>query len=194
MKTRLLVLIIVCLASMENITAWDCINKIGDAIALEVCQEKDLQHCESIFIKAFSKAYESFTVEELGISDKLSFLKEAFSEVYQDFNQGLQTLVIAIDNGQIIGFSGFKTTDMPRQLYISQLAVDPDYWNQGIGQLLVFSSLALFEDTTSLVVIPRKINVIAQKFYEKIGFTPSCYMHPGYNPAKYTGYEWSKSN
>lgn len=74
-------------------------------------------------------------------------------------------------------------------IYIFQLAVKVDHWHRGIGKRLVFSAFDLFPETKSLVVIPRKINLMARNFYFKLGFIESLYMHPGYNPEKYIGYE-----
>lgn len=164
----------------------------GQIVSLQMCSEEDLKECEAIFIKAFSKAYENFTPQQLGVENIPLFLKEAFADVYDDFKSGQQKLVVAKLDGKIVGVSGFKPTEHPHQIYISQLAVEPNLWRHSIGRNLVFSALELYPDTQSLVVIPRRINTVAQNFYKKLGFHESAYMHPGYNPAKYVGYEWTK--
>lgn len=164
----------------------------GKIASLELCQKDDLKICEEIFIRSFSKAYEKLTPEQLGVKNVQTFLKEAFADVYDDFQTGHQKLVIAKIDGKIVGFAGFKPAEEPNQIYITQLSVDTDYWHQGIGKQLVFSALDLYENTEKLVVIARKLNTVAQQFYEKLGFVKSPYMHPGYSPAKYTGYEWTK--
>ena len=119
-------------------------------------------------------------------------MKEAFADVYDDVQQGLQTLTVAREGDKIVGFVGFKITEKEREIYISQLAVAPEFWKRGIGSHLVFSVFDQFEDAESLVVIPRKINSVARKFYKKLGFVESSYMHPGYNPERYIGYTWTK--
>lgn len=156
-------LIVLCLflLSCYCIQAGNFIDKTGEAISIEVVQPEDLDECKAIFISAFSKAYEEFTPEQLGVKDKLLFLQEAFADVYEDFQNGLQLLMAAKINHQVIGFVGFKQTETPNQIYISQLAVNPDYWQKGIGKHLVFSALDLFEHVNSLVVIPRRINQVA---------------------------------
>lgn len=169
------------------------ISKTGTEIEITDCQASDLQACEIIFIKAFSKAYEQFGPDQLGVKDKLLFLQEAFADVYDDFEQGLQILSVAKSKEKIIGFVGFKKTEKEGEIYISQLAVDPDHWQDGIGSHLVFSSFTYFPGLKSLVVIPRKINATAREFYTKLGFVQSPYMHPGYNPERYIGYEWTAS-
>lgn len=168
------------------------VNKSSLFVHLEPCQVADLPECEAIFIQAFTRAYEEFTPEQLGVKDKIVFLREAFADVYDDVCQGLQKLTLAKIEGKIVGFVGFKPTETPHQIYISQLAVAPQYWQQGIGRCLVFSAFDLFDDVESLVVIPRKINEVARCFYHELGFVESAYMHPGYNPERYIGYEWIK--
>jgi ribosomal protein S18 acetylase RimI-like enzyme len=171
--------------------SWEFLDRSGEPVQLELCSQKDLIECEEVFVQAFTEAYKDFSLEQLGIQDKLVFLHEAFADVYDDVQLGLQKLVVAKKEGKIIGFSGFKKTEKPNQIYISQLAIDPEHWKQGIGRQLVFSVFYLYENVESLVVIPRRINTVARGFYQKIGFSESSYMHPGYNPEKYMGYEWT---
>jgi ribosomal protein S18 acetylase RimI-like enzyme len=191
MMKRVFGLIVLFLISLQLVHSSEFTNKEGDLVQIDLCQMNDLKACEEIFITAFSKAYENFTPEQLGVKDKMLFLKEAFADVYDDLSSGSQKLVIAKCKGQIVGFAGFKETEKPGEIYISQLAVDPAQWHQGIGTRLVFSVKEHFNEIKSLVVIPRKINFIAQKFYQKLGFVESSYMHPGYNPERYIGYEWT---
>lgn len=192
MKKIFVYVILALLFSTQVVNSSDFINKKGEKIELTSCQFSELKECETIFVNAFSKAYEDFPPELLGVKDKSLFLQEAFADIYDDFNEGLQQLVIAKHNDTIIGFAGFKKTEKEGQIYISQLAVDPNYWQQGIGSHLVLSALEYFPDLKSLVVIPRKINLVAREFYKNLGFIQSAYMHPGYNSERYIGYEWDR--
>lgn len=97
-------------------------------------------------------------------------------------------------DGKVIGFVGFKDTDQQNEVYIAQLAVDPSYWQLGLGKELIFSIFDIKKETVRLFVIPRRINEVARQFYSHLGFTVSEYMHPGYNPQKYIGYEWNKAH
>lgn len=186
-------LLITSLLFIQAIHSLEFINKSGQFVYLEFCRLEDLIECEDIFIEAFSKAYEEFTAQQLGVKDKLVFLREAFADVYDDVTLGLQKLMVAKIEGKVVGFVGFKPTEQLYQIYISQLAVHPLYWQQGIGRWLVFSVFDIFDEVESLVVIPRRINAVARNFYQKLGFEQSSYMHPGYNPERYIGYEWMKS-
>ena len=182
--------LLVLLVSFQPIYAWEFINKSGETVTLDQCEEQDLPYCKEVFVTAFLEAYKDFSEEQLAVQDKQQFLQSAFSDVYDDFHEGLQKILVAKLDGTIIGFAGFKPTDEPGQVYISQLAVTPAHWRSGIGKELVFASLRLYENCSHLAVIPRRINQVARNFYLKLGFTESNYMHPGYNPQKYVGYEW----
>jgi len=167
----------------------ECETVNNEIVTLNLCEESDLIACRTIFIEAFTKAYENFSKEQLGVKDKIQFLEEAFEDVRDDLKDSLQKLVVAKINGKVIGFVGFKKTDNAGEIYISQLAVEPHSWQQGIGKHLVFSVFDVYKDVKSLVVIPRKINEVARNFYSRLGFKESTYMHPGYDPQKYIGYE-----
>lgn len=194
MKRKVVLLLALFQFLVLNIHAYEFTDKFRDTVSIETCQQDDLPACETIFIRAFTQAYKDLTLQQLGVENLQLFLKEAFSDVYEDLLIGEQKLAVAKKGDKIVGFVGFKKTETPHQIYLTQLAVDPDYWQHGIGRHLVFSSLIYFEDTTSLVVIPRRLNTVAKNFYMSLGFQESSYMHPGYNPEKYVGYEWHKSD
>ncbi len=171
---------------------WTFTAKNGEQIHFSWIEQSDLQQEERVFIDAFMEAYKDFSLDQLGIADKFAFLKGAFEDVREDYLNGTGLLLSATLNGKVIGFVGFKETEKEHEIYISQLAIDPAYWQNGIGKELVFSIFQIKKETTHLVVIPRRINEVARQFYMHLGFTISDYMHPGYDPNKYIGYEWSK--
>lgn len=191
MLKKLPFLFFLALSIFSQTYSEEFISKSGKLISLMPCQMEDLDECQGIFVNAFLLAYANFTPEELGIQDKTIFLKDAFSDVYDDFQIGEQKLFIAKYQEKLIGFVGFKKAEKPHQIYITQLAVDPNYWRQGIGKHLVFSAFNAFDHASSLVVICRKINEVAINFYQKLGFVSSSYLHPEYSAEKYIGYEWS---
>lgn len=70
----------------------------------------------------------------------------------------------------MIGYISFDAPSKAGELYIRQLAVDTDYWKNGIGRKLVFSSLKLFPDITCLALVTRRKNDYARIFYSHLGF------------------------
>jgi len=185
--------ILLFLFLLSPLSAWEFVDRAQEIITLEESTEDELLRCEEIFIDAFTLAYKDFTLEMLGIDNLYHFLQAAFSDVYSDYQKGTSKIICAKHEGRVIGFAGFSRTETPHEIYISQLAVDPHYWRRGIGKHLVFASLTLYEDAKSLVVIPRRINDIAKKFYYRLGFFECPYMHPGYDAKKYVGYEWKRA-
>ena len=139
MLKKIFLLMLSVIFCIQGVNSWEFVIKDNEIISLEPCENENLPACQHIFIEAFSKAYAEFTPDELGVIDKILFLEEAFADVYDDVQQGLQKLTVAKKEGKVIGFVGFKKTEMPNQIYISQLAVDPEYWQRGIGKHLVWS-------------------------------------------------------
>ncbi len=169
------------------------ISNSGKTISLMSCQTEDLNECSKIFTDSFLHAYKDFTSQLLGVQDKRLFLEEDFLHASHDFQMGKQKIIVAKIENKIIGLAGFKEAEKPGQIYITLLTVAPAHWKEGIGKQLVFSAFDIFENVKELVVITRKVNEGARNFYLKLGFNASPYMHPGYSPEKYIGYEWSKS-
>jgi ribosomal protein S18 acetylase RimI-like enzyme len=195
MKKTLLLFLAFCTLFITPVRAsWIFIDKKDNAIELTWTEEEEsnLQGEESVFMKAFLEAYQAFTPQMLGIQDKYTFLQAAFADVRDDFLNKNGHFVSARKDGKVIGFVQFKETEVEHEIYIAQLAVDPDFWENGIGRELVYSIFKKRPQTNHLVVIPRRINDLARKFYAKLGFTVCSYMHPGYDPKKYIGYEWSR--
>lgn len=186
MKSKLILLLLLCLFSLHS---EEFVPSNGKAVVSFSCQEIDIADCEKVFIKAFSEAYAEFSAETLAVADKEQFLKSAFADLYDEFKLGHQKIVLAKINNKIVGLVGFKNSEQEGQIYISYLAVDPEFWHQGIGKQLVWTVFDLFDNVQSLVVVTRRINNSARLFYSGLGFQESTYMHPGYNPEKYIGYE-----
>lgn len=185
---KFICLLVLCCAGYCH--GWIYQDKYGQVYTVEPTRERDLKECEEVFVHAFMEAYRDFSEEQLGIQDKQQFLKSAFADVYDDFNSGEQKLLTVRSRDQVVGFAGYKPTEIPGQIYLTQLSVEPDYWRCGIGTELIFSVFKIYDEVKSLVVIPRRINRVAREFYLHLGFTESSYMHPGYDPKKYVGYEW----
>ncbi len=191
-RTIFLILLAFGMSTLSQIHAEEFISKSGELVSLMLCQMEDLDECCDVFVNAFLLAYEDLTLEQLGVQDKTLFLKDAFGDMYRDVQTGKQKLFVAKHQEKVIGFVSFEEAEKPHQIYIAHLAVDPNYWQEGIGKRLVFSALDAFEGVDRLVVITRKVNEVAKKFYQKLGFVSSSYIHPGYSSEKYIGYEWSK--
>ena len=191
-QSVLLLFLFVLTAPNALSAAWEFIDADKEVIVFDWVQPgSSLSEEEKLFIKTFTEAYKKFTPADLGVEDKLLFLKDSFSDVIKDFIGDRAIILTAKKNGKVIGFASFNPTDKAHQMYVGQLAVDPDFWRKGIGKELVFGIRRLQPDVQKIVAIGRRLNSIGKNFFLKIGFTECAYMHPDYDAKKYVGYEFS---
>ena len=151
----------------------------------------DLAAERELFIKSFAQAYKDFTEQDLEIScTKDEFLENSFKDDREALKNGEDVYVVSIKEGdKVVGFASFDGINDVGEVYIRLLAVDPDYWYQGIGKQLVFAINQKISGIKKYVLVTRRINEMARKFYFKLGFKESDYIHEGLDPKKYVGYE-----
>lgn len=75
-------------------------------------------------------------------------------------------VISAFDQNNLVGFISL-ITDRAWVAYITQLAVDPDYQNQGIGKSLISKAKNLLGEGVTIIVHSSQD---AKKFYEASGF------------------------
>ena len=158
----------------------------------------DLEAFNRVSVEAFYQCYREIPLSAFGFDDSAD-LKEEILKMQRDIDEvaiGLQEpgsqlrLLTAKRDEAPVGYVMFDMTLYPEQVYISELAVDPTFQRQGIGTQLVFSILEQLSDIKKLVLITRKVNFQACAFYPAIEFESSDYMHEGYNPELFTGFEY----
>lgn len=161
----------------------------------------ELKKAESLFMESFFEIYSKIPLAKFGnikaeVDTKAGndaaitkFLQKAFNNEVEALEKNEILCCIAKINGEVIGFATFEKTKNPEEIYVSQLAVAQEFQGKGIGRQLIFSILEKQKGIKKMVVITRKVNEVAKKFYHAIGFKTSSYMHPDYNPAWYVGYE-----
>lgn len=172
--------------------SWDFIDKKGDTIVFDWVESGSLREEEKLFLHSFLTGYSTFSEKDLGVSNKKSFLKEAFQGIREDFEKKEGYVLCAKHAARIVSVCEFKKADSDTQFYVAQLAVDPAYWNRGIGKETVFAIVQRFPEIIELVAICRVLNTAGQKFFKAIGFEKSAYMHAGYDPKKYTGFHFMR--
>ncbi|MBS0605094.1 MAG: GNAT family N-acetyltransferase [Verrucomicrobia bacterium] len=194
MKKKLTIFLLALNALIHSSAAgaWEFIDKDGDTLVFDlVSPSSDLKQEEELFVQSFYAAYTDYSLEMLGVKDKISFLHGAFEDVREDVQKGEGFLISAKKGEEVIGVLEFKNTEKPGQIYIAQLAVSPQYWQKGIGKELVFSVCKLVDGVEQMLAIGRRINNRGKGFFTHIGFTECKYIHPGYDPVKYIGYEFA---
>ncbi len=129
-------------------------------------------------------------IEELETKEAIADVLDRFSPYLQSLSSGMvdrgklaekfskYARVISIKaNGQIMGFAGFYCNDdKDKNAYLSLIAVDPKYRKRGIGKSLLEEVVEQSKSAgmERLVLEVRKSNMVAIKFYEKLGFV---YIH-----------------
>ncbi len=168
-------------------------TKNKEQVALEWVTSGTLAEERKVFMSAFKMAYTGFSLETLKIKSLDGFLTAVFDEEVADVNDKSKKVyfVTARKAGKVVGFAAFDETKNPHEVYIRQLAVDPASWGSGIGKDLIFSILQKLPSTKKFVVMTRKVNQIARKFYLKVGFTVCNFLHEGLDPERYIGYEYT---
>ncbi len=145
-----------------------------------------------VFLKAFKKAYELLTLEQLGVDNLDAFLNGVFDDEVNDLaNKALKVcFVTARKKGKVVGFASFNLEGNDT-IYVRLMAVDQDYWRQGIGKALIFKAREVIPQARKYILMTRQVNTTAIEFYKKLGFKETTYLHAGLDPKKYVGYEYT---
>lgn len=158
----------------------------------------DLSLEKDLFVQEFAGYYRTLNTT---ITDPMQKLPEitdaAFEDEEKDFEERKPGTYFfrTTCEGRVVGYASFEKTDNEHEVYIRQLVVDSKFERKSIGRTIgfdaVFNSLP---DTNHVVVITRRSNDKALRFYKKLGFTECPYMHEGYSAEKYVGLEFFKKN
>lgn len=178
------------------IQEWQLQDKKDRMISYTICRPDEidsqiLQQLHTVFMKSFSEAYKNIPLAVLGAVNLENFLNEAFAQEESIIKKGDRPgyfLIIAHCNEKLTGFASFDTEE-DHCYYIRELSMHPDFQRSGIGQQLIFSVKMLDDQVRGLRLVTRRANIQARNFYKKIGFIESSYIHEGFDPAKYVGYE-----
>ncbi len=170
--------------------SWSIADKKGESVMYEWINGGDLIGEEEVFINAFSEAYRDLYLD---VDNKYELLKNAFEDERNELNNDSKNIycISAKKDNKVVGYASFEEGDNPYEVYIRQMAVDPSCWSRGIGRNIVFAILDKLPDTKKIVLITRSTNNIACTFYRTLGFKNSEYMHEGYDPNVYQGFEYS---
>ena len=118
---------------------------------------------------------------------------EAAKDVVRDsLREERSTLVVAADEGVVIGFAAAEPTASSRVAEVRFVGVDPDYWGYGVGGLVIARmadelASAGFHSAQLLVYAD---NDAARRLYERMGWTwdeqePSIHPRTGKPEVRY---------
>ncbi|MCB1083036.1 MAG: GNAT family N-acetyltransferase [Simkania sp.] len=150
----------------------------------------DFEAARELFIKSFLVAYGPVPLEKIGVENKETFLEEAIDEELLLFFQGEPVhWLIAKEEGKVIGLLILDLTHYPEEVYGRQMAIHPDYLRHSIGTGMAKVAHANLPESRRIVAITRVFNTASMTFFESLGFKRCTYMHEGYDPSRYVGYE-----
>ncbi len=147
--------------------------KIAPAKLIRIANETDAHHIAAIHVASWQKIYRGHipdaVLNNLSIDEKA----ERWLGLLKNNNR---ILVIELD-GLMVGFASIgssRDTDVDCAKYgeIYALYLHPDYWRQHLGTLLCNKAFSDLKEMgfTEVTVWVLKENLLARKFYEKIGF------------------------
>ena len=146
---------------------------------------------KKMFVRTFlltyrlSHAFDDLT--DIEIEDSLStYFQEFICSKLQNNNSQLG--IFAKQDEKLVGFALFEKITQ-EEMYVREHAIDPDYWQEGVGKKLTLSILDKEPTCKKIFLLTERVNKRAQAFYESIGFQPSCYTHEGYSSKKFLAYE-----
>lgn len=122
-------------------------------------------------------------IEAVAEIEKLCF-STPWSEnaLREELNNSRAYFLVCADGGRIAGYIG--SHNVLGEVYITNVAVHPDYRRKGIGEMLVKSLVEAFSCDGEFVTLEvRESNSPAQNLYSKLGFCQvgkrkSFYEHP----------------
>lgn len=146
----------------------------------------------TVFIEAFSNAYQKLTPEQLGLNISIEdFLDETFAREAEKFtSQDNISIVRAFFKESLIGFAIFEKTYS--SVYVRQIFVVHDYARQGIGSQLVAHCHDFIEEVENIELVLHQHNQVAIQFCKNYGFEPiqetDAYKNYGLEPKYYMKY------
>ena len=166
-----------------------------NGISYEWEADPDFYLCKMFFSDAFITSYSQIPLEDLGFYGRASMVQkisDAFDEFYLQFKSGQSGLhwLTAKEGGLPVGMMVVDLSKFPEEAYIAQMAVEKMHQRQGIASAMVSALMEQLPEAARFVVITRKANGTARAFYSGFGFKDSAYIHEGYSPEWYAGYEY----
>lgn len=166
MKSFLFSLAIVALVALEG------------QITYELTQAPPYKEIEELFIESFST---TLTYPE-------GFLKATIDEEFFTPSDW----ILITDDTILVGCLIIDSSHYPEFLYIKQGFIKPSHFRKGLIKNIVPFIANQYPQCDTLYSITRKTNEVSISLHKSLGFTPSTYMHEGYDPEIYTGFEYTR--
>lgn len=87
-----------------------------------------------------------------------------------------------------------ELTEYPHLVYVRQTAIHPDFMRKHIGTKMAQVMFSNLPEAKKFVAITRIFNKTSMDFFESLGFKKCEYMHEGYDPNRYVGFEFIRGD
>lgn len=174
---------------------WDLQDFEAEGYSFQWDREEDFQKASEVFFESFKAAYRDVSPEQLGSENIEAFLQEVVQEeleLQQKASDTVHWLIVKKDD-DVVGLFILELNQYPL-VYGRQMAIKPEYTRKGIGKLIANVVIQNLPHAERFAIITRVFNQPSICFFKSLGFKQSEYMHEGYDPNKYVGYEYSPTH
>ena len=135
------------------------------------------QAVNNLWCSSFYNAYKDLPFDQVD-----NDIKDASKEALVDYLQRLfdkyrlmalkdsYSFVLAYKDEQLVGYTLYHMLEQQAVMHIDHFAVDPNCQGQGIGKILLESTIKSKPKIIAVVLTTRILNKQAQCFYKKQGF------------------------
>jgi len=148
-----------------------------DVIQASQMDTSEWQTVKNLWSSSFYRAYKELPFDEVDcdIKDASSgaltdYLQNLFEKCRLLAIKNLYSLVLVYQGEQLAGYTLYHMLGHQPIIHIDHLAVDPSCQGQGIGKILLESTIQSRPEAIAVVLTTRILNEQAQGFYKKQGF------------------------
>jgi ribosomal protein S18 acetylase RimI-like enzyme len=186
--------LILSLLYLFSLNAETFFTKGGEAVQFQECSSEetalsDQEQMKELFAESFAKGFHlSGAYLDLSEPALVDYLREDFEVTLRPMLYEKKLFLGAKVGERLVGYALFEQI-AEDTIYVAELGIASDYWGQGLGTKMTLFYADKNPHIKKVVLLTEKINLMAQKFYEEIGFQHSSYMHEGYSAERFCAYE-----
>jgi ribosomal protein S18 acetylase RimI-like enzyme len=131
----------------------------------------------NLWCASFYQAYKDLPFDQVDCEIKnaskealLEYLQNLFEKCRLLAIKNSSSLVLVYKDEQLAGYTLYHMLERQPMMHINHLAVDPSCQGQGIGKILLESTIKSTPEAIAVVLTTRILNRQAQVFYKKQGF------------------------
>ncbi len=150
---------------------------------------EDIDDLRQMMTRSFFLCYRAYSAfQDRTDEELLAYLESYFDTFIVPRLKEPGLFLFARNENRIVGFALFEKM-AEDQIYVAELAIDADFWKQGLGRRLMSAIIEKEPSTKKIFLLTQWLNKGAQGFYEALGYQPSSFTHEGYSPEEYRAYE-----